>query len=215
MKSDIIRITDDLTGKKAVNSAVDSFIAYNSFSGKNALHIRLLSEELVSMVHGIMDGFEGDFMLESNKTQEGVLCRICLSARRAANFIQEEQLLSVSSSGKNENAKGVLGKIREAFRISVQYYADERYMDDYAAVNLWYGAGIYSSAGDVNIETNEYYWSLNNYRESLSSDGSSAKEWDELEKSIIAKLADEVKVWLKLDTTELVIEKLIKNETCK
>ena len=53
----------------------------------------------------------------------------------------------------------------------------------------------------------EAYWSLQAYRKSVSDE--KAEEWDELEKSIIAKLADEVKVWLENDCTKVVIEKKI------
>ena len=54
-------------------------------------------------------------------------------------------------------------------------------------------------------------WSLMNYRESLERENEpDTEEWDELEKSIIAKLADDVKVWLRSDTTEVVIEKTVK-----
>lgn len=55
MKSDVIRIQSDLTGRKEAMQAAESFIRYNGFEGKNAMHIRLLTEELVSMIHGIMD----------------------------------------------------------------------------------------------------------------------------------------------------------------
>ena len=54
------------------------------------------------------------------------------------------------------------------------------------------------------------FWSLQNYRKNVTSRKDTDEEaWDELEKSIIAKIADEVKVWLEADTTRVVIEKLI------
>ncbi|MBR1751158.1 MAG: hypothetical protein IJ740_09835 [Ruminococcus sp.] len=210
MKSDVIEIHSDLSGKEEAFKAADGFIAYNRFEGKNAMHIRLLTEELVSMVHGIMDKFTGSLWFESENTDDGVLCRICLSAKRGVDPKEEEHFLSVSSSGKNENARGVLGKIREAFRVSAQHSANSVYMNEYVALNSWYGMG----ADRFDIENDmlaEQYWSLANYRNSLSRDSDDTKEeWDELEKSIIARLADDVKVWLKIDTTEVVIEKLIK-----
>ncbi|MBR1765378.1 MAG: hypothetical protein IJ746_08300 [Ruminococcus sp.] len=206
MKSDVIRIQSDLTGREEAMQAAESFIRYNGFEGKNAMHIRLLTEELVSMVHGIMDKFAGDLWFESNKTAEGISCNICLSANKSADPSQEEQMLSVASSGKNENAKGILGKIRESFRVSAQHSADGVYLEQYSALNNWYGMGAhrteYSAGGQ--------YWSLRSYRENLPDKKAAAEEWDELEKSIIAKLADDVKVWLKSTTTEVVIEKLIK-----
>lgn len=205
MKSDVIRIQSDLTGREEAMKAAESFIRYNGFEGKNAMHIRLLTEELVSMVHGIMDKFAGDLWFESKKTAEGVSCNICLSADKSADPEQEEQMLSVASSGKNENAKGILGKIRESFRVSAQHSADGVYMADYSAVNSWYSLGAAPSAYEM-----ERCWSLRSYRENLPDRSAAAEEWDELEKSIIAKLADDVKVWLKSNTTEVVIEKLIK-----
>lgn len=210
MKSDIIEIQSDLSGKEDAFKAADGFIAYNRLEGKNAMHIRLLTEELVSMVHGIMDKFRGSLWFESENTDDGVLCRICLSAKRGVDPKEEEHFLSVSSSGKNENAKGVLGKIREAFRVSAQHSADGFYMNEYVALNNWYSMGSHRF-NVQNEELSEQYWSLANYIDSLSRDSNDSKEeWDELEKSIIARLADDVKVWLKIDTTEVVIEKLIK-----
>ena len=206
MKSDVISIYSDLRGTEDAMKAAEGFIRYNGFKSKNAMHVRLLTEELISMVHGIMDNFKGDLWFESEKAGDGISCRICLSAQKSVDPSQEEQILSVASSGKNENARGILGKIRESFRVSAQHSADGVYLEQYSALNSWYGMGAhrseYSSGGQ--------YWSLRSYRENLPDKKSAAEEWDELEKSIIATLADDVKVWLKSNTTEVVIEKLIK-----
>ncbi len=210
MKSDVIQIQSDLTGREEAMQAAEGFIKYNGFEGKDAMHIRLLTEELVSMVNGIMDGFRGDLWFESEKTKDGVCCNICLSANRSVDPAQEEQMLSVASSGKNENARGILGKIRESFRVSVQHSADGVYMNEYTAANNWYSMGA-NSCEMSGSGMKAAYWSLTSYRMNLGSDkASAAEEWDELEKSIIASLADDVKVWLKMETTEVVIEKLIR-----
>lgn len=210
MKSDVIRIQSDLTGREEALQAAESFVRYNGFEGKNAMHIRLLTEELVSMVHGIMDRFVGDLWFESTKTAEGVKCCICLSAKRSADLKQEEKLLSVASSGKNENARGILGKIREVFRVSAQCSVDGVFLEQYSAANSWYNMGAHRSELP-GFDSGEAYWSLLHYRTNLPSNKADApEEWDELEKSIIAKLADDVKVWLKSNTTEVVIEKLVK-----
>ncbi|MBR6337687.1 MAG: hypothetical protein IKR76_08160 [Ruminococcus sp.] len=205
MKSDVIRIYSDLKGRKEALEAAESFVRYNEFTGKSVMSIRLLTEELISMVHGIMDKFSGDLWFESEPTEGGVRCLICLSAKRTVDPVQEEKILSVSTSGKNEYAKGILGKIREAFRVSAQHANDGVYMDEYISVNNWYRMG--TDEQDTNVS--ERYWSLMNYRNCLSAGDHASEEWDELEKSIIAKLADDVKVWLKSDSTEVVIEKFI------
>ena len=52
---------------------------------------------------------------------------------------------------------------------------------------------------------------LEMYRQKVSAKKTEQREeWDELEKSIIAKLADEVRVWLKPDATEIVAEKVMR-----
>ena len=210
MKSDVTKIYSDLKGREEAMANAEKFAQYNEITGRNARHIRLLTEELVSMVHGIMDGLEADLWFESEKKDGGILCRICLSSSKSVDPAQEEHLLSVASSGRNESAKGILGKIREAFRISAQYRNDGVYMTEYAALNSWYAMGG-GSKDTANRYAKERMWSLMSYKESLSSDKeSSEEEWDELEKSIIGKLADDVKVWLKADTTEVVVEKTVK-----
>ena len=205
MKTDVITLCGDLSGRDAAMEAAEKFAAYHEITGKSAMHLRLLTEETISMIHGIFDSFSGSFWLESEKTPDGILCRICLSAKKLANMEQEAQILSVASTGKNESAKGILGKIREMLRRSLQMpsEADAHYLQQMCdTVN---DVGNY---GFRSPDSN--YWSLQIYRQKLSEQKEAQhEEWDELEKSIIAKLSDEVKVWLENDSTTVVIEKLI------
>ncbi len=208
MKTDYIAITSELAGREKALKAADKFIAYNNLTGKTAMHIRLLTEEAISMVHGIMDEFSGDFWLETDKTSKGTVCRICVSATVTADARQEGQLLSVASSGKNESAKGILGKIREAVRLTARSTADAAYLNEYTAANGWYSLGMQGVDGYMYADSN--MWSLKTYKDNLPKDsGQADEEWDELEKSIIAKLADDVKVWLRSGRTQVAIEKLI------
>lgn len=205
MKTDAITIRSDLDGSDLALLTAEKFAAYHDITGKNAMHLRLLTEETISMIHGILDDFKGEFWLESEKSKQGLVCRICLSAEKQVNQEQETQILSVSTSGKNENAKGIMGKIRELFRRSLQSdtAADEAFLQNMSDAWNEIGNSAFASA-DSN------YWSLQQYRHALSaSKESCTEEWDELEKSIIAKLADEVKVWLENDMTTVVIEKII------
>ena len=58
---------------------------------------------------------------------------------------------------------------------------------------------------------NAYQWSLAKYRAGIDaakdSDKNAEEAWDELEKSIVANIADDVRVGVKGDAVELVIEK--------
>lgn len=210
INTSIVHINSELNGRLEALETADSFNKNNKFSCKNALHIRLLTEELICMVHNIFEGFLGNLWLESSCTDDGVICKICLSGNRVLDPKQEELLISASSNGRNEYANGILGKIREAFRVNAQYSADKEYMDGFYAENNWYGMGIRKKAAPEG-ENGDNCWSLSNYRDSLSDNReNAAEEWDELEKSIIARLADDVKVWITDETTEVVIVKKIK-----
>ncbi len=204
MKTDVITVTDDLQGMDAAIEAEEKFAAYYGITGKDALHLRLLTEEMISMIHGIFSDFRGKFWLESERTKKGLLCRLCLSAEKQVNKEQETHMLSVASSGKNEAARGIAGKIRELFRQSLQDASEDDTQYLGRMTDAWIGSGM-TGAMDSN------YWSLQMYRQKVSAKKTEQKEeWDELEKSIIAKLADEVKVWLKTDVTEIVAEKVIR-----
>ena len=210
MKTEIITVSSDLEGREEAIKAAEKFAEDNGFSGKSETHFRLLAEESVCMIHGIMDNFKGKFWIEGEKTDEGMLCRIHISANKCVDMKQEDQLLSVSTTGKNESAKGILGKIREAFRICLQHPQDDAYFDQYSSLNSWYGMGPGTTESMSSAYMDSQLWSLGDYRRGVyESKNESKEEWDELEKSIIAKLADDVKVFLRNDTTEVVIEKLV------
>lgn len=210
MRSDAITIYGDLTGREEALDTAERFVSYNKLSGKDAMHLRLLTEEAICLVHGVMAGIEGKLWLESEKQDDTLICRICLTANDNVTESQENKLLSVSTSGTNENAKGILGKIRELIRISAQHHPivnfDEVNAED--TFDDWYYMGVPHSESRMIDDYYVGYWSLDIYRKTLKeSQPQSSEQWDELEKSIISNLADDVKVWLKNDTTEVVIEK--------
>lgn len=195
MKTDTISIYSDMKGRSEAMQEAERFAVYNGLTGKKAMHIRLLTEETISMIHEIVSEFQCDFWLESEQTAKGLLCRICISADVEVNEGQETELLKVSTSGKNEEAKGILGKIRQLLRWSLQQ-SDEETASHSTAVDAWYAMGTVKQ---------EPYWSLQQYRENISE--KDTEKWDELEKSIIACLADEVKVGIRTGKTEVIIEK--------
>lgn len=205
MKTDIITVYSDLRGREEAMDTAERFAAYNGITGREAMHLRLLTEETICMIHGILEDFRADFWLETKQTKKGTLCMICLSADKQANKVQEKHILSVSTSGRNENAKGIAGRIREVIRRSLQTSSSEEESFLTSINDACLGIGTGSSSYPA---PSADYWSLRLYRQNLSAKkDAKAEEWDELEKSIISKLADEVKVWLENDRTEVVIEK--------
>lgn len=200
MKTNVISITSDLAGRAEAMQEAERFNVYNGLTGKNAMHIRLLTEETISMVNGIVKDFEGDLWMESEPTPSGLLCRICVAANVSVSEGQEEQLLDIATSGKNTEAVGILGKIRQLFRWSLQQ-TDTTSSLQANTLSSWYAMGVQDAS----------YWSLRQYTQQLQQKQPEGEEWDELEKSIIAKLADEVRVGIRAERAEVVIEKYIHN----
>ena len=54
-KTDMITIRGDLSGSDEAMEAAEKFAAYYGITGRDALHLRLLTEEVISMIHGILD----------------------------------------------------------------------------------------------------------------------------------------------------------------
>ena len=208
--SDIVHINSDLKGKEAAVLAVDDFNRINRLEGKDALHIRLITEELICLVHDIMKGFIGNLWLERKDTRQGTLCSVCLSAQRAATPEQEEQLLALASSHRNENSMGLIGRIREAIRLNMQLSSGGSIPAEYSAEDNWYKLGQGDRGITDDAKVGEILWSLEQYRKNLSEKNDASEEVEELERSIIAKLSDEVKIWITNDTTEVIIEKTVK-----
>lgn len=208
MQTDKIFISSDGSGMAMALEESDRFCSYAGLTGKSALHVRLLTEEALGLVRGIMGEVHAAFWLESKKKGKRHLCKICVSTKTNIDYSLRQELLSVSSTGENAAAVGIMGKIRDLIEQGLQGYEEaSRYQ---AETGL--GLGQYASMGmlETGDMTDAFYWSLDAYREQVSQQGEEAEAaWDELEKSVVAKLADEVRVGILRDRVDLVIEKLV------
>ena len=85
--------------------------AYKELSPKSALHLRLLTEEMMGMMRSITGEPNGFFWIED---EDGVY-QLHLQVKTRMNTDRRERLLSASSSGGNESAKGLMGRLRDFF----------------------------------------------------------------------------------------------------
>ena len=195
MKTDMITISARGNRMEAALEQVDKVIAYKELSGKNALHLRLLAEEMMRSVTGAQEGL---FWIE----EEDQEYRLHLQVRTRLSEEKREQLLEVSSSGKNESAKGLMGRLRDFF----DWGSDE----DLATCTsplLMPEAFEHTSSPALDWE-----WSMRRYESALyaqmaKNDPTAREAWDELEKSVVKNVADDVKVYIRNGVVELVILK--------
>ena len=205
MKSNICKLNKDLTCLATVLNEVEKVASYNSLEDKKALRLRLLTEELCGMLPGLVENFSGEFWAENDCGNYEL--HVNLKAEDMTAELRDE-LVSVSKSGKNAAAKGIMGKIRAvaetmllaAFDPSVSVPEGE--FCDCQGFNMGYG---YS---DTAISYNSgyvYSWSLHNYK--IAVEESEDDAYAELERSIVAKLADDIVVGVRGNNVEIVVKK--------
>jgi hypothetical protein len=191
MKTDIITISNDGTNMEDALAQVEKVSAYKGLSPKDTMHLRLLAEETMALMRAVTGNVNGEFWMED----EEQLYTLHLKVRTLMDQKKREQLLSTSTSGKNEAERGFMGKIRSFFEPS----------SSVPMFSAGFGGGspqMYQS----------YVWSMEDYRDQLrqynEENQNEAKEaWDELEKSVVGHLADDVKVSIRGRIVEMTISK--------
>ena len=198
MKTDVITVSSKGDRIGTALAQADKVSAYNGLSGKDALHLRLLTEEMMGMMRSITGETEGKFWIENQNREY----RLHLQVAVRLSSEKREQLLSASSTGKNESAKGLMGRLRDFF----DWGSDEE-MADFSSPLFSPELFEHSTSPTLDWE-----WSMKRYERALEArigqNESGAEEaWDELEKSVVTKVADDVKVYIRSGIVEIVILK--------
>ena len=200
MKTDVIVVSSKGARMEEALKEVDKVAGYKGLSHKSALHLRLLTEEMMGLMRSITGETEGCFWIED---QDNVY-ELHLQTTTRMTSLKREKLLSAATSGKNESAKGFMGHIRDFFDRG----ADED-IAAYGSPLLMAGAFEKSSTPALDWE-----WSMTRYEDELRpsiqrQDAAALAAWDELEKSVVARVADDVKVSIKGRTAAVTIVKKI------
>lgn len=191
MKSDVIVISSEGNNMEAALAEVDKISKYHELPVKDAMSLRLLTEETMSMMRAITGNVNGEFWIEE---QDGVY-ELHLVVQSLVDDGIREKLLSASSSGKNESTRGFMGKIRAFFEPA----------NSVPLFSCGFAGGYPQVSGDCSWSMEDYRDQLRQYREINEKDHEEA--WDELEKSVVARVADNVKVSILGRTVEMVISK--------
>ena len=197
MKSDVIHVMSDGAGFDQALAQAEAVARFLDLDHRSALHLRLLTEETMGMMRAMTGEREADFWIEGG---DGAVS-LHLAVQTPMNAEMRKKLLSASTSGENSAAKGVTGKLRDLF---------ERFLEpedgclpgdlitgmDYAYSGGDFGALSAATAG---------LWSMNRYKAAVKEGRVPAEDWDELEKSVVARLADEVEIGIAGRNVEMVI----------
>jgi len=211
MVSDKFMVNSDAGRMAAAQFAADNYAWHASLDKRDKLRLNLLVEETLGMVKAMVDDFYGQLWFSGDDSA----CEIHLEATANMDSGRKQELLSVSSSGRNASAKGFMGMLGDVISGALHNIGravDTAYGESAMSGNIIAPAGV----GNPNLYDLTPVWTLNQYRSNvekgrIESDVLEQAKQD-LEKSIVANLADDIVVGVKGDRIELVITKRFKRD---
>lgn len=193
MKSNVCKIEKGTKDLEAILRESEKVAVYNEMTHKQTMQLRLICEEIDGMLPEIVDDFDGSLWIE---VENGV-CKVNVSITFTEFTADKKQeLIAIAKNKKNAAATGIVGKIRSALE---NFFLDEEALRISAMATNPYtlttGRSDYSCL-----------WSLEQYRTDVKEE-KNTEAWDELEKSVIASVADDIIVGVKGKQADIVIVK--------
>ena len=154
----------------------------------------------MGMMRSITGETKGKFWIEVDED----VYQLHLIVDAALSKEKRQRLLNASTTGKNEATRSFMGRLRDFFFGPVD--------EEIAA----YDRSVLATGvlPDGSRPATDWEWSLLRYQNTLSElkgqEPEAANAWDELEKSVVSKVADNVQVSIKGFETEMtIIKKLV------
>ena len=197
MKSETIVINRNEDSTDKALALVESFVS--DLSPKAALRVRLLAEETMNLIRSITGDMDAEFFVE----KEDGCCKLHLNTNTIMFAKKRKELMEISTSKENAAAKGVIGKIREVFELAL-LPKDERSARE-SRIGMM-GLVDPTSLAATSVET----WRMSNYISSVN-DMDENNEFvqeakNELERSILSKIAKDVEISIVGDDVSMTIE---------
>jgi hypothetical protein len=198
MKTEVCKLKGKGNDFSLVEKVAEKTAVYNALDKKQGLQLRLLSEELVGMLPELLDRYSGEFWIENEGNNFEIHAKVTSAVY---NSEERSKVMSISSSGKNVATVGFMGKVRSIVDAMLLSMAETDPMVMPPVMDRYY----IDSLSEAMLST----WSLEGYRmEIQQAEETKRKEcWDELEKSIVANLADDVIVGIDGREVNIVIKK--------
>ncbi len=167
---------------------------------KETLHLRLLAEELFGMLRSVVGDLEAQYTCDA----QGKSFALHMKGTVPMTVETKENLIALSASGQNAAAKGFMGKIRDMIATALLPTNEGPSL-------LAMGLMSMGSPTGYRVGSGGYEWSMLQYKTGV--EGKAAEDdgaqiaCDELEKSIVASIADDVKVSVKGSDVEIIVYK--------
>ena len=204
MISDKFMVNSDAGRMAAARYATENFAWQASLGKRDMLRLDLLVEETLGMAKAMLEDFYGKLWFVLN----GKTCEIHFEATANIDSGKKRELISVSSTGRNAATRGFMGRIGEMISNALHGFGDT--IDAYGQETIRYG--IVHTPGSVAPAVDMVpIWTLQTYKSDLEQareqDSEAEAALDDLERSIVASLADDIVVGVKGDRVDLVVTK--------
>ena len=193
-------ISDAVRRNSDANEIMKEFAEKNGITGKEYYHLGLLTEEVLGMANQILHMYDGELRVESTAAGYEIILEAAVHEKDGGKTVPAA------------SPEGFMTKIAEMMNCSYVFENILEMPDDLAGM-----LPDYMSYGIREAEEAQAWagrWSLSAYRDHLRNrQGENPKAepaLDELEKSIVAHLADEVTIGIHGHRIRLVISKNIR-----
>ena len=186
-RTPLIRIKGSGEGITDAMDATAELGEENGLTTKEIMRLRLLGEELVRMMASIVGDVQSKYWAE-HKEQE---YRIHISATVSMTKEMRKNLLSVSSTGKNSAQQSLMDKAGDMITLMFLPEGSDK-------SNMQKGMSKDVKKGTE--EDNSFMWSMKQYKSTTQAGKAKAKKdyqknnLDNLERSIVASIADDVRI---------------------
>ena len=202
----MVKINSQGMGFTEVLEEAESLAGENGLDGKQQAQIRLIAEETMEMVRNLSDEFEAELSMTIDNGQ----FELKMYSKTRMDSQKRERLQEIVS--KDRDTREVSGKIRAI--LESRYYdeteSNEKLFEEMGIQRVEAGE---LEDGEDDPKEEEYVWSLQNYgfvtfdkQESIWEDDT---DWAEIGRSIIANLADDLRIYIFRDHQELIVTRQV------
>ena len=192
-------ISDAVRRNSDANEIMKEFAAKNGITGKDYYHLGLLTEEVLGMANQILHVYDGELWVEGTAAGYEIILEAAVHEKNGGKAVP------------TASPEGFMAKIAEMLNCSYVFENTMETPEDLAGMLPDYMRYGIQEEKEAKVWAGR--WSLSAYRDNLRNrreeNPKAEPALDELEKSIVAHLADEVTIGIHGQKIRLVIAKEI------
>lgn len=195
MKSDIIAVSANGAGVKEALTQTETIAQVKGLPEEDRQRLRLLTEEMMGMLKGLTGEVDAEFYIEEENNN------YVLHLRTDTEMYAEkrQRLVEATTEKRDAAAVGITGKLRSLFASMLEPKNAET-----PSVSSLSSLGVFAPTSSG---SGAPMWTLSEYRDQVQEAEDAAEAWDELEKSVVAKLADDISIGIRGKCVEMTIRK--------